>query len=541
MVAWNAPAGVVGDDRLWRVRPFDVRRDELTCPQRRAVGMRPALRVDSGVPAMRQAGATTALGKVLDHVEHDGLSVAEALASWQRHADQPPPPMLVGWLVKAARHYLSACAEIAWAEALPGGTELAPVSRNWGRSRRFDTADGGEVVHEEVVSGRRFEGDGVRELRLLRTRSVRDRARDEAEIALVAGVVASASVVLSGMWDKRALTLRSALAPQRVRVVEIGCSDGSHNVLFEGTAQEAHEKYRRDAESVVVAAASGTEYLPGADCGGCDLIGQCPAVPVRPGLLGVDGSGLPRRSWSLSSGRSFDDCPARLVAERLFLPRERAAEDSDYTRRGQAVHAWLEDLHRRLPARACSADEVPSTPDEWSAGRWSVSGEQARLGVQMISDHTLTCALRGPAGDVEAHPERPVVVFDPKANVVVVAKTDLLYRAGDVWKVRETKTVSVLDESDLMAQFPQLALAVVLSIEDGIRAGEPVRVELERLSATGPVVAELNVDDPEIVAAARSVVRARVEAWHASPALTARPGKVCKTCPFNQWCPESKA
>ncbi|MFD9702117.1 PD-(D/E)XK nuclease family protein [Lentzea sp. NPDC059081] len=502
--------------------------------------MRPALRVESGAPAPRQAGATTALGKVLDHVEHDGLPVTEAVTRWRKHADRPPPPMLVGWVTKAVRYYLTACAEIVWAEELPGESKLAPVSRNWGRRRRVES-DGGEVVHEEVVSGRRFEGEGVRELRLLRTRSVRDRARDEAEIALAAGVVASASVVLSGMWDRRALTLRPALAPHRVRVVEIGCSDGSHNVLFEGTSQEAHEKYQRDAESLVSEAASGTEYLPGSDCGGCDLVGQCPAVPVRPGLLGVDGGGLSRRSWSLSSGRSFDDCPARLVAERLFLPRERATEDSDHTRRGQAVHGWLEDLHRRVPARACAADETPPTPDAWSAGRWSVSGEQARLGVQMIADHSLTCALRGPAGDVEAHPERPVVVFDPKANVVVVAKTDLLCRSGDVWKVRETKTVSVLDESDLMTQFPQLALAVVLSAEDGLRAGDHVRVELERLSATGPVVTELDVDDPEVVAAARSVVQARVGAWHASPALTAKPGRVCKTCPFTQWCPESKA
>ncbi|MEU6156183.1 PD-(D/E)XK nuclease family protein [Actinosynnema sp. NPDC047251] len=478
---------------------------------------------------------------MLDYVEHDGYSVGEALQHWQRHADRSPPPMLVGWVAKAVRHYLSASAGIAWGQALPDESELTPVSRNWGRRRQFDVGDGGEVTHEEVVSGRRFEGSGVRELRLLRTRSVRDRARDEAEIALVAGVVASAGVVLSGMWEKRPLALRSAPGPHRVRVVEIGCSDGSYNVLFEGTTQQAHEKYRRDAEPAVVDAASGIGYLPGPDCGGCDLIGLCPAVPVRPGLLGVDGSSLPRRSWSLSSGRSFDECPARLVAERLFLPRERTAEDSDYTRRGQAVHAWLEDLHRREPARTCATDEIPPTPDEWSAGRWSVAGEQARLGVQMIADHTLTCALRGPAGHVEAHPELPVVVFDSKANVVVVAKMDLLYRSGDVWSVRETKTVSALDESDLLTQFPQLALAVVLSAEDGIQAGERVRVELERLSASGPVTGELDVDDPEVVAAARTVVRARAEAWHASPSLTAKPGKVCTTCPFNQWCPESKA
>lgn len=498
------------------------------------------MRVESVAPAARNAGATTSLGRVLDYVEHDGFTVEEALERWRRYTDRTPP-MLVGWLAKAVQHYLTASAEIACQRTLPDATVPTPISRNWGRRRRFVDADGAEVVHEEVVSGRRFEGNGVRELRLLRTGSVRDRERDEAETALAAGVVASADLVLSGTWEKRPLTLRPAPRPQRVRIVEIGCSDGTSNVLFDGTAQEAHEKYAQDAEAAVVAAAEETGYLPGTGCGDCDLIGLCPAVPVRPGLLGVDGNGPPRRSWSLSTGRSFDDCPARLVAERLFLPRERVAENSDYTRRGQAVHAWLENLHRRVPARVCSPEEGPPTPDDWSAGRWTVTGSQARLGAQMIVDHTLTCALGGPAGQVEAHPEQPIVVFDQQANVVVVAKADLLYRVGDAWAVRETKTASVLDESDLLTQFPQLALAVVLAAEDGLRAGEHVRVELERLSATGPVVAELDVDDPELVAAARAVVRARVEGWHSAPALTAKPGKVCKTCPFGQWCPARKS
>ncbi|WP_208722591.1 PD-(D/E)XK nuclease family protein [Amycolatopsis thermoflava] len=477
---------------------------------------------------------------MLDHVEHDGLTVEKALERWRQYTDRTPP-MLVGWLTTAARHYLSASADIARQWTPPDRATPTPVSRNWGRRRRFLDGDGAAVVHEEVVSGRRFEGGGVRELRLLRTGSVRERPRDEAEIALAAAVVAGGGLVLSGMWEKRLLTLRTAIPPRRVRIVEIGCSDGTSNVLFDGTAQEAHEKYARDAAAAVSAVASGSGYRPGADCGDCDLIGLCPAVPVRPGLLGVDGAGLPRRSWSLSTGRSFDDCPARLVAERLFLPRERAAEDSDYTRRGQAVHAWLEDLHRRVPVRVCSPDEVPSTPDNWSAGRWSVTGAQARLGVQMIADHALTCPLDGPAGHVEAHPEQPIVVFDQQANVVVVAKVDLLYRAGDAWAVRETKTASVLDESDLLTQFPQLALAVVLAAEDGLRPGERVGVELERLSASGPVVTELDVDDPEFVAAAKAVVTARVEGWHSTPALTAKAGKVCKTCPFGKWCPERKS
>jgi hypothetical protein len=159
----------------------------------------------------------------------------------------------------------------------------------------------------------------------------------------------------------------------------------------------------------------------------------------------------------------------------------------------------------------------------------------------MIADHTLTCALGGADGRVEARPEWTAAVFDPVANVVVVAKTDLLYRVGDDWVVRETKTSSVLDESDLLTQFPQLALAVVLSAECGLGVGERVRVELERLGASGPVVGELDVDDPEFVAAARAVIRERVGRWHAVPALTAKPGKACETCPFAQWCPERKS
>jgi hypothetical protein len=532
MVEWKAPPGVAGDVTLVRARPVDVRLGLRRCPQRRSLEMRPALRVESvAPPAIRNTAATTALGKVLDLVEHDGLAPEEAVREWQSREQRPPRPMLVGWLGKAVHRYLSAAETI--------GVAPSPVSRNWGR-RRTLVRDGVEITHEEVVSGRRYEGGGVRELRLLRTGSVEHRERDDAEVALAAGVVAGASLVLTSTWVRGPLVLRSVPSPDRVRVVEIGCSDGSHNVLFDGTVSQAHAEYERAAEDAVFSSAAESDYEPGSDCGDCDLIGLCPAVPIRPGLLGVESGPPLRRSWSITTGRSFDECPARLVGEQLFLPRERAAEDTDHTRRGQAVHAWLEDQHRRTPVRACAPGEVPSTPDEWTAGRWTVSGPQARLGVQMIADHALTCALGGD-GDVEAHPEQSVVVFDPEANVVVVAKTDLFYRIGDRWKVRETKTASFLEESDLLAQFPQLALAVVLSAADAFPEGRGVRVELERLAATGPVVADLDVGDPEFVAAAKAVVGARIAGWHAAPKLTATPGRSCRSCPFGNWCPERAA
>ncbi|MFB7272106.1 PD-(D/E)XK nuclease family protein [Streptomyces sp. NPDC056244] len=476
---------------------------------------------------------------VLDLIEFDRLSLEEALTKWRHDSRRRPHPGLVQWTEHAVRGYLAAVAESA---------PLAPVSRQWAR-QRTDLEDGVPVVHEETVTGRRYEGDGIRELRIPRIKSVdrRSGGRTEgelAETALAAAVLADARPVLSSRWKpEQRLTLGRFTPTAHVRVVEIGCVDASRNILFEGTPEEAHHRYVRTADERVRAVKAGGGYHPGQECGTCELVDVCPAVPSRPGFLGVDSPPAQRRSWSMTTARTYRTCPARAHFRDLFLPGADAAEDSAATVRGQAVHAAIEELHGRSPVRACVSTDAPATSERWRVGRWEVSGFQARLGTQMVGDHALVCPLDGLPGDAQVYPERSLVVHDPEADVVVVAKTDLLYRRTDTWFLRETKTIRSLDESDPLVIYPQLALALLLAREGAVPGttedgATGCRVELERLTGSGPVVTELDGDDGELLAQARQIVTDHATPWHADEEYVANPGKHCETCPFSQWCPD---
>ncbi|MEV8289269.1 PD-(D/E)XK nuclease family protein [Streptomyces niveus] len=431
--------------------------------------------------------------------------------------------------------------------AVAGSEPLTPVSRDWAR-QRTDLEDEVPVVHEETVTGRRYEGDGIRELRIPRFKSVAGRSGDLtqgewAETALAAAVLADARPVLSPRWkSQQRLTLGRFTPVTHIRVVEIGCVDASRNVLFEGTPEEAHHRYVRMAEARVRAVKAGGDYLPGQGCGACELVDICPAVPSRPGFLGVDSPPARRRSWSMTTARDYRTCPARAHLKDLFLPRAEAAENTPAIVRGQAVHTAIEELHSRSPVRACASTDAPATPEHWRAGRWEVTGFQARLGTQMVGDHALVCPLHELPGDAQVYPERSLVVHDPDADVVVVAKTDLLYRRTDTWFLRETKTVRSLDESDPLLAYPQLALALLLAHEGAVpgtteEGTTGCRVELERLTGSGPVLTELDGDDGELLAQARRIVTEHATHWHADEEYVARPGKHCETCPVIQWCP----
>ena len=77
---------------------------------------------------------------------------------------------------------------------------------------------------------------------------------------------------------------------------------------------------------------------------------MCPALPRRPGILGISEPAGAVRTWSVTNGRHYQDCPAQDYLERLHLPREPGFETGSAVRRGQAVHAWLAERHARRPA-----------------------------------------------------------------------------------------------------------------------------------------------------------------------------------------------
>ncbi|MDQ3578798.1 MAG: PD-(D/E)XK nuclease family protein [Actinomycetota bacterium] len=489
-------------------------------------------RADARGRSGKSASLSRALHAVLDLVEFDRLDVADAVRRWSEQ--DTPHPGVERWVAHAVANVRGADAKI---EDLPPG--LLPVSRWWARQRPAEQGDPG--VYEETVQGRRYETeDGVREIRLLRYRSVKGRPVDDREVAFAAGVVAGASPVLSNPWSKTEYLLGRFEAPDQVRIVEVGCADGSANVLFTGTRQDALDRYSVVEESLTDAV-TGSGYLPGYDCARCVLVDICPVVPSMPGLLGVEGGTGPRRSWSVTTARTYDSCPARAYFYQLSLPGDRAVEDTDATRRGKAVHHWIEQRHRADPACACGASDVPNSADSWVSGDHHVEGEQARLGVQMIGDHSLVCPLRGLPADAQVLPEHLVVVFDPTANVVVVAKTDLLYQDADGWVLRETKTQHRPGHGDLFEDYPQLTLATVLSADGLFTEGEVgLRVEIERLTGAGPILTAVEVDDPAIVARARKELTSLVEGWFEDTEHPTKSGTACRDCPFTRWCPDAR-
>ncbi|MGW0521876.1 PD-(D/E)XK nuclease family protein [Crossiella sp. NPDC003009] len=469
---------------------------------------------------------------MLDAVEFDRLAPAVAIARWRDR--ETPHPGVERWVTHAVTNVLAAEARI---EGLPTG--LAPVSRWWARQRPATTGEPGR--YEETVHGRRYENeDGVREIRLLRHGSVKNRPIDDREVAFAAGVVAEARPVLSNPWAANEFRLGRFEAPTWVRVVEVGCADASTQVLFSGTPQEALGRYASDVADSVGEAISARGYRPGEDCGRCVLVDVCPAVPSLPGLLGVDEGSFPRRTWSVTTGRTYRDCPARAHFGRLFLPGDRAVEGSDAVRRGRAVHHWIEQRHRAVPHTPCRASDVPEPTESWYSGGWKAMGVQARLGSQMIGDHALVCPIRGLPADAQVLPEHSIVVFDPAVNVVVRIKADLLYQDDEGWVLREVKTQRVPSHGELFQDYPQLALAVVLSASGVLAEGKArLRVELERLTSRGPILTRVNAGNPAVLSRSRTVLTGLVEDWLTDTVYPTRPGRACRDCPYARWCPDA--
>lgn len=527
---------------LVRIKLANVRGSERRCPQRLAAQIRPDTPRPRRPTTVRPLTSWVPgpLHDVLNLIEFEQLAPEDALATWRSTPGRPVHPALARWTEHAVHGYLTAAAAVTAPAGSPPGEPLEPVSRLWAR-QRGPLKPGAPDMYEEMVADRRYAGHGVRELRILRTDSVEDLPQDDAEIAVAVGVLASGRPVLTSQWDRKPLRLGRFEPARLVRLVEIGCTDASHRVLFEGTPAEAYARYDSVVEARIDRMIAGGSYRPGKDCGRCDAVATCPAIPSAPGLLGIGRSDLPRRSWSMTTGRTHRRCPARAHLESLFLPKDDLAEDTAASVRGKAVHAWIESRHRRTPQRPCEPHDVPGPSEAWQYEGWSLTGLQARLGIQMIGDHALVCPLLGRPEDMEVQPERTVAVYDPDADVVVVAKTDLLYRVGDQWALRETKTNRVLSEGDLLDRFPQLALAVLLARAGVLPGNGHCAVEIERLTASGPVVTKIDTTAPDVVARARSVLEPYVMPWHADVRYPAKAGEACEDCPFTRWCPDAAA
>jgi hypothetical protein len=247
------------------------------------------------------------------------------------------------------------------------------------------------------------------------------------------------------------------------------------------------------------------------------------------------------RTWSATNGRQHSVCPARDHLLRLRLPREN--EYGPEAVRGQAVHAWLAENHAGTLHPACTVWDIPTQPDDWMSGKWHVSGEQALVGTRMLVGHADLCAFHHTGQITDVRPEPTLAFHDTSANVIVIAKPDLLYLDDGAWVWRETKTRSRLPRpgANLVRKFPQLALAVVLMAENAL-GGTPSgqRIELELLAPEGGDVLLVDPSDHAEISKARAVLHDLAAPWHDDETAAARPGPHCVDCAVRRWCPDAE-
>ncbi|MFD5000584.1 PD-(D/E)XK nuclease family protein [Streptomyces buecherae] len=323
--------------------------------------------------------------------------------------------------------------------------------------------------------------------------------------------------------------------PHRVRIAEVSLLDGCVRTLFDDTREAALSLYREHGPETLSAILGNQEYRPGTSCASCSYAVACPALRRAPGLLGVATGGRPRRTWSVTNGRNYRACPARDHLRRLHLPTADAVERDPTSERGRALHAYLAAQHDDRTPRPCT----PEIPERWVPGGFELPEHERALGRRLLRRHAAVCPMRHVRDGTDVRNEPRVVRLDTTADVVVIAAPDLLYRDGDSWVWRETKTTASERTGNvtLLERYPQLALAVLL-LARGDLGGTPhrSRVELEVLRPSG---ADLELIDPFARAtrtAAECIVHALVADWHRDDHYAPSPGRACQRCEVAQWC-----
>lgn len=520
--SWAVPPELVGSVSPIRVAPSTLAKEEHGCALHLAVKSRPALK-PVGWPRLDKPPVPVRLVmEALDGVEFNHQPVELALS-----AVLPEPPLQTGlatFVDRAVRGY------VAMSEAAP---PMVPVAF-WWVAQYID-----QGVREMWTWGRRYcSADGtVRELRLLRLGNSLARPRGEAEVAVAAYTAAHGRPALwPEEWAKK-FTVRSRETVSRVVVADIDLAAGVRSVIFDGTTDEAASVYERDGRPAAARIIRGQSRRPGGDCLKCRLLLACGEVIRAPGLLGL--RSYPRaklRQVSISDLRYYTQCPAQYHLRALRLPK--ANEYATPARLGQAVHQFLETLHARR-SEPCSHDDMPKDAS-WPGPRWKLDADAAEAGMGMLAHHPFVCPMQ--TGTSEFVIEKTFVFHDTAAQALVIAKPDLVYRDAGAWVWRETKTTRRSQRSggDVIADYPQVALATVI-LGRGLLGGpvDGARVELEILRPTGPDLIVIDPADPGQVDRASSVLQGMAQPWREDATFAAAPGENCRTCPVDRWCPSA--
>jgi hypothetical protein len=326
--------------------------------------------------------------------------------------------------------------------------------------------------------------------------------------------------------------------PTRIRVTEVGLADGSVQVAFDGSWEQARSMLDAVRPHLQVVA-NGSEARPGYQCGSCKIAGACDGLIHISGLLGPERPGHQTRSVSPSALETYRQCPARwLLAQELHLPR--VEEHSDAQARGVHVHQWLDAAHRR--GRACTFEDLPNPDDGMGIAADLMTRDEYELAFPILLSHLDVCAL-AEKGSTFLASERVFYAYDADADVVVACKPDLATVRDDVLILTEAKTSlhqgpeSVDDAFSRTLQVPVMLnmLAKGLAAAEGYARGE---VRMEYLTPSEARVWSWSTEDPEQVRLAAAAVNSAAAVWHVDHEWPTRPGAHCAWCPVRQWCPD---
>lgn len=479
----------------------------------------------------------TALEAALDLVEISGRTVEEACAHLPRpgershdHVGTPLAPLhegLLTWVEHAVRTWLRALEE-------KQGPIRVPCAQPW--LLRFPPRyrSPSARTYEVLARGRGYtflEGtDQVRELRVPVVGALADGVPGPAD-AVAAHVLATGSPVdrpamNSRPWRHRAghpLPVRGKVPPpDRVRVLHVSCADGAERVRFDGAPAEAEQLYSELGRPALRALSSHSGIrVPGPDCAPCKLHRGCDGPARAPGLLGFRDRSRPRRTWSVETGVRHRACPASAHLHDLGLPGRPPSHEA-------VVRAHLARAHARSPRRACTPDD-PRVPTDPSVA-------------DLLAAHADTCALHTVTAGAPVHAGLRLPLQDPLADVLVLARVDLLHRDQGSWVQRQTAVTDTgagPDGAELLTAHPDLALSVLLFASGVITPGPRSRVELENLTPQGARVHTFDPFAPGLRDRAAAVVSELASPWHQDTVHAPTPGPACSSCRHRRWCPES--
>ncbi len=518
---WNPPLAIGGTPRMIKVSATDVA-STSACGRHLALKTRKVTSVDGWSRSFAPYGQDPfPLGDVIDLVAlaHDGPGLDDYPAHTRWLDDQMRARgthrLVRDYLIRAVDNVLEVHEEI---EAELGPLRLVVLHPQIGSGDTILTAWG--PLYEA--------GDGTREIRRVRVGAVRDED-DRLWTATAANVAANHRDRFS----------------RRVRVVEVGPLDGSHTVLFDGSADEARALYATTARTRARAVTEADHVVPCHSCGTCKAAGSCAALVPADGFLGQATAGHKSRAVSPSSLAKHATCPAMWLMEtELHLPR--TGGDSPGAARGRAVHLWLEAAHRR--GVGCRPEDLSDAGGGTSLGLADgvLTHDEYRTAHPYLVHHPAVCPLNDTGIAQVVHVEETIHSFDRTAEVLPTAKPDLVYRDADTLVVRELKTsehpyLGGRDEAfDKHLQVPFLLRLLQTGLLAHHRATVGV-VEVEVLTPDGAEVYTWRTDSPGVMAVAAEEVERVAGPWHTDAIWPTRPGPHCGWCPVREWCPDRDA